>query len=364
MDEITALLGLTSVSGLGQKRIRKLIGAFGSAQKSLEASFRDIIEIEGFDISLATQIKHGVDERFAEEQVKLAEKHDTHIIPFWDERYPALLKNIYDPPLVLYARGRLVSLTDKTISIVGMRASSQYGKWCAGWFAENLASNGIAVISGGARGVDTSAHLGALKGKGLTVSVLGCGVDVIYPPENAHLNRKILESGGAIISEFPMKTEPLAGHFPRRNRIIAGLSRGTLVIEAGEKSGALITAYMALDQGRDVFALPGDIRSIKSRGTHKLIKQGAKLVENVNDILNEYTDWVCGTNHKKDEKAVLKRITSEEKKIFLALSSDPLHIDKIAETVEKNTSETLALLLSLELKGCVKQISGMLFVRE
>jgi len=362
MHDVHSLLHLASISGVGSQRIRNLVGHFGSSKAVLDASIQELCEVDGIDKKTARSIKSQITPQFAEEQISLTEKHGAKIVTFWDSDYPEILKTIHDPPILLYVKGELDGKEEKRIAVVGMRSPSQYGRWVAERFGEDLARQGISVVSGMARGIDTASHRGALRGNGKTLAVLGCGVDVIYPPENRDLYHQIADQG-AVISEFPMKTEPLGVHFPRRNRIISGLCRGTVVVEAGNKSGALITAYMALEQGREVFAVPGNIRSLKCRGTHRLIKQGAKLIESVEDIISEIPQWK-EMEKRRPKEAVSELLSSDEKKIWEVLSEEPIHIDRISSEAKMTTSEALALLLSLELKNCVKQLSGMMFVRK
>lgn len=363
MHDVTPLLCLVSVPGVGSHKIRNLVGYFGSPEAVLDAGVEKLCEVEGIDEKTAQNLKRRVDRRFVDNQLSLIQKYEAHVVSYWDSEYPEILKTIYDPPVLLYIKGSILKKNENSMAVVGMRSPSQYGRWAAERFGEDLAGYGIAVVSGMARGIDTYAHRGALKGGGRTIAVLGCGLDVVYPPENRKLYEQIVDSG-AVISEFPMTAEPAGVHFPRRNRIISGLSVGTVVVEAGEKSGALITAYMALDQGREVFAVPGSIRSLKSRGTHRLIKEGAKLVESVEDILSEIPQWKENGEKTGKKRDVLELLSDEEKRLWEVLSEEPLHIDRIAVEASVTTHEALALLLSMELKNCVKQLSGMMFVRQ
>ena len=317
--------------------------------------------MDGIDEKTARSIRHDVNREFADEQLRRVAKQDVRIVTYWDATYPEMLKKIYDPPILLYAKGAFLEEANN-IAVVGTRSPSEYGRGVAGRLSEGLARRGMTVVSGMARGIDTLAHRGALRGGGRTVAVLGCGLDVVYPPENKKLYEQVAASG-AIISEFAMGAEPAGVHFPRRNRIISGLSLGTVVVEAGERSGALITAYMALDQGREVFAVPGSIQSPKSRGTHRLIKEGAKLVEGIEDILAEMPQWRDG-GETEEKRNISATLSGQEKDVWEVLSDEPRHIDEIAAKANVTSSEALALLLSLELKNCVRQLSGMRFVRQ
>lgn len=363
MNDVYHLLCLVSVPGLGSQRIRMLVGHFGSSQAVLEAGVKELCRIDGIDEKTARCIRQEVNQDFAKDQLYRAEKLGVNILTYWNSQYPEMLKRIHDPPILLYVKGTFQGNNEKRIAIVGTRLPSQYGRWIAERFGEDLARRGITVVSGMARGVDSCAHQGALKGGGDTIAVLGCGVNVVYPPENQRLYKQIADVG-ALVSEFPMNTEPMGGHFPRRNRIISGLSLGTVVVEAGAKSGALITAYMALEQGREVFAVPGNVRSPKTRGVHRLIKEGAKLVEGIEDILEEIPQWIENGKITKNKEEVSVILSDQEKVIWETLSDGPIHIDQIASEANVTTSEALALLLSMELKNCIKQLSGMMFVRQ
>jgi len=362
MTDVYDLLCILSVPGIGPLRIRRLIGHFGSAKAVLDADVHDLCLVEGIDENKAERIKKKINRLFADDQLSRVEKHKVRLITLWDADYPEILKSIYDAPVLLYVKGTLDGKNGNRLAVVGTRSSTSYGQWAAEYLCEDLARRGVVIVSGMARGIDTLAHRGAIKGGGKTIAVLGSGVDVVYPPENDGLYERISETG-AVISEFPMNTEPASGHFPRRNRIISGLSVGTVVVEADHKSGALITAYIALEQGREVFAVPGSIRSRTSRGTHKLIKEGAKLVESVDDILAEMPQWKSDEESGQNMEDVSERLSEEERVLWDVLSEEPLHIDGIAAQANVTTSEALAMLLSMELKNCVKQFSGMMFVR-
>jgi DNA processing protein len=362
MSELRHLINLSMVQGAGSQRIRRLIQRFQSAEAVLRSSERDLCDVEGIDTGTARNIVKSADDSKADEQLRLCQKSGVHIVHYWDASYPELLKKIYDPPILLYVKGALPVKNEKTLAVVGMRKASHYGNSVAEKLSKEMAEHGITVVSGLARGIDSWAHRGALKGGGRTVAVFGCGLDTVYPPENGVLAGDIAQCG-ALISEFPMNTEPLAGHFPRRNRIISGLSSGTVVVEAGERSGALITAFMALDQGREVFAVPGSVQSYRSKGTHRLIREGAKLVENLDDVLAEFPLWINREAKEKKQENILQRLSAKEKILWETLSEDPIHIDQLAQNANLNTSEALAQLLSMELKDCVKQLSGMMFVR-
>jgi DNA processing protein len=343
-------------------RMRKLVGRFGSAEAVLRADVEDLCRVDGVDQKTAQNIRDGVDRAFAEEQIRRAGERGVHVLTYWENDYPGILKTIPDPPAVLFVRGELDGRDRIAVAIVGTRTPSTYGRTTAERFGEGMAGLGITVVSGLARGVDTAAHRGALRAAGRTVAVLGCGVDVVYPPENATLFEEIAQRG-ALISEFPMGTEPDPGFFPRRNRIISGLSKGTLVVEAGDRSGALITAYMALEQNREVFAVPGPITSSKSKGTNRLIREGAKLVDCVEDVLVEIPEAGLTSGRTPIVRSVPEELSDPERRLYGFLGDQPKHIDQLALEGNLTTSEALSLLLSMELKNRVRQIPGMQFVR-
>ncbi len=294
-------------------------------------------------------------------EIRLIEKHDVRIITIEDSEYPENLKNIYNAPTVLYVKGRILQKDYYNIAIVGSRRCSIYGQNIAETLARQLAERGFTITSGIARGIDTYAHRGALKVRGRTIGVLGCGINIAYPPENKKLIDEI-GSYGAVISEFPMNTQPNRYNFPRRNRIISGLSLGVVIVEAAQKSGALITASFASEQGREVFSVPGRVDTPTSRGTSGLIKDGAKLVENVEDILEE----IRSKPNVQGREVVLPRInmTDEEAIVFNSLSDEPKHIDEIKEACDLDFDKLPAVLLKLELKKIVKELPGKKYVKK
>lgn len=327
-------------------------------------SYSELLAIEGIGTQAARNI---VEKRFAldpEKELKKVEKYGGRIIPFCADEYPQYLREIHDPPIILYAKGQVIPNDLPFIAVVGSRNPTHYGRKVAMDLGNALALAGTAVVSGMAKGIDGAAQWGCLKGGGFTIGVIGTGLDVIYPASNRKLFEAVFEKG-AIVSEFPMGTSPEPRHFPIRNRIISGISKGVVVVEATKKSGSLITAGQALDQGRDVFAVPGSIYSSRSEGTHLLIKQGAKLVDSVDDILE---DTFQGLTDRKmsgwSSKAASSHIIGEvEEKIYDFLSEYPKHIDEIVRELELDPGEALSLLLDMELSGMIKQLPGKLFVR-
>jgi DNA processing protein len=285
------------------------------------------------------------------------------VVTFRDDDYPAVLRSIADAPVVLYVKGQLP--TQGAIAIVGSRRASFYGIEVSAKFAVRLAESDFTVVSGMARGIDAAAHRGALRAKGTTVAVLGSGLSNIYPPEHRKLFEEIAASG-AVISEFAMQTPPVPYNFPRRNRIISGLSLGVIVVEAAERSGALITADFALEQGREVFAVPGKIDQASSFGTHNLIKQGAKIVTCVEDVLEDLQPQVAslGTRGSKNRiaKMPMPGLSADEQKIYGYISDRPVHIDELTEQCGSSVP-VMSVLLQLEIKHLVRQLPGKLFVR-
>jgi len=288
----------------------------------------------------------------------MSERDTIQILRLTDGGYPPLLKEIATPPSELYLKGSLP--TSQCLAIVGTRQASPYGLRLAEKLAKEAAHAGLAIVSGLARGIDTAAHRGALAGNGVTVAVLGSGLLDPYPPENRRLSEEMVEKGGCLVSEFPLTAPPLPENFPRRNRIISGLSLGVLVVEADEQSGALITANFALEQGREVFACPGPMDSVLSRGCHRLIQQGAKLVIDLQDIVDELKIPLSRPLLKEEKKPVLD---PQEAKIFQHLSDEPLSVDLLAERSHLPVQETLSTLLQLELKQLVRAYPGKRFVR-
>jgi len=290
----------------------------------------------------------------AKKEIERAKKEKTKIYFIKDKEFPEKLKTISYVPLFLYVKGEL--LRDKNlIAIIGSRKPTSYGKEVAYKFSKKLAENDIGIVSGLARGIDSISHKGALDGNGYTIGVLGCGINIIYPAENRELFERIIKNGGAIISEFPFDTKPRKENFPMRNRIISGFCEGIVVIEAGKKSGTLITAKWALNQGREVFAIPGSIFSSQSEGTHYLIKEGANVITSPEEIL-AYFRW--GEEKILSREKIEVELSEEEKEILSFLSSYPQHIEEIFAKVNKSPFEVLSILTELELKGLVENLPG------
>jgi DNA processing protein len=298
-----------------------------------------------------------------EKVLKDLESLGARMVIFSDPAYPDPLREIHDPPMVLYMKGTAIPGKATFVAIVGSMTSTPYGVKTAESLAQGLARRGLGIVSGLARGIDSAAHWGCIEGRGFSVGVLGTGIDVVYPPSNKKLF-DIMGEKGAVITEFPPETPPEPKNFPIRNRLISGLSRGVIVVEATMKSGSLITASMALEQGREVFAVPGSVHSFKSKGCHFLIKQGAKLVENADDVLDD-----LGLNYtyaaKKDSYAEppLPPMEDNEKKVYDLIGDYPVHIDDIVREGNMEPGTASAVLMRMELKGIIRQLPGKLFVR-
>ena len=349
------------VLGVGKTLFHRLVNALGTPQNVFHASKRDLTQVEGIGNKTAEQILRFDLERNLEREYRLMERVGVKVMTLLDERYPALLKAIYDPPPVIYYKGRPLDEAAFPLAVVGTRTPSTYGKIAAERLCGELAQRGCCLISGMARGIDTLVHKAALKENAFTLAVMGCGLEHTYPPENRSLREKIVDAG-AIISEFPMSTKPDRNNFPARNRVISGLSYGTLVIEAGEKSGALITAHFALEQGREVFALPGNIFSPKSQGAHNLIKKGAKLVDGVDAIVEEFPAEVQRDLAAKKDAEEKIDLTEEEKHLISLLRNEQKHVDELIETSNLPAADVLATLVQLELKDRVAQTDGIWYV--
>lgn len=357
---------LNMVPDVGSTRLRRLLDMFESLERVCAADVSALQRVEGISPALAQRIAGGCrNERLLNEEVTLATRAGVDIVTLEDAEYPQWLRTIPDPPLALYVRGTLLQADEVAIAVVGSRRASIYGLQCAERLGYDLALRGVTVVSGLARGIDTAAHEGALKAEGRTLAVLGSGLARMYPAEHEPLAEKIA-AGGAVLSEYPMRTPPLPHNFPRRNRIISGLSRGVVVVEASQRSGALITVDCALEQGREVFAIPGPITSTTSQGTHHLLKQGARMVTSVEDILDELgltpqpvaRAAAVATRHERVEPA------DREACIVACLSErEPSYVDHIAAASGLAMAEVSALLMQLELKRAVRQLPGKRFVR-
>jgi DNA processing protein len=363
-EDIFYWLALSLVPGVGSILIKRLLERFKTPEAVFRAPMKELLKIEGLGERVAGEIQIGPLEKVVRRELSLLKEAGGKIITIKDDDYPKRLKDIYDPPALLYVRGELRSEDELAIAVVGSRKTSPYGRWFTEKIGQDLARHGITVVSGMARGIDSIAHKGALQGGGRTIAVLGCGVDVIYPSENRNLFYQIIEQG-AVLSEFPMGSRPEGGHFPRRNRIISGLSIGVVIVQASAKSGSLITAGYALEQGREVFAVPGNVGAEGSRGTNQLIKEGAKLVESTQDILEEiYPQWKREKETPPPTETRAPDLSVEEKTLYCLLGETPLHIDAIIRETQLDPGKVSSFLLNLELKGLICQWPGKCFSKK
>ena len=354
---------LSTISGIGARRFLKLLEMFDSPQMIYKASDKELIQLSRvLGEKCAQQILSSRNELALKRAESILLIPGINIITLQCSEYPTLLKTIYDPPPVLYIKGQPLRIDGPTIAVVGSRRSSEYGRVAAERISAQLAQLGVTVVSGLARGIDTMAHKGVLStDSGYTIAVLGCGVDHVYPPENIGLYKAISERG-TIISEYPPGTLPAAGNFPARNRIISGLSHGTLVIEAGLKSGALITVDCALEQGREVYALPGNISSQFSTGTNKLLKEGAKLITSVEDILEDLNITNCFGAAKPTNRAIV--LDFFETEVYNALEDGEKGVEELIQKTGIDIGRLNAVLTIMEIKGIIKQIPGKIFMKQ
>ena len=399
-NETISLIHLNMIQGVGLKTVQFLRGVFGSAESALQATPDELGKIDQLSPAMRDLLSRKPIQYPIERELELIHEYGCQVMTLYDAAYPQCLKAIDTPPLVLYIRGELTPEDSLSISIVGSRDAKDYGRKVSYQLSYQLAQHGLAVVSGLAKGIDTSAHRGALEAGGRTIAVMGSGLSFIYPAANSDLAEKITESG-ALISEFPMDVKPKPRNFPRRNRIISGLTLGTVVVEASNRSGALITARLAGEQGREVFAVPGEIFSELSTGTHQLINNGAKLINTVDDLLNELPPYALNRIQsdvptssipsvetessqappieKSDPKPLATQpssevqqpiqsvpppgLTPDERTIFDAIEVPSSHIDTIVRTTQLPISLVSSTLLMLELKGIIQQLPGKQFTK-
>jgi len=362
VHELYYWIALRLIAGIGNVTCKNLLARFGSPEKVFHAGADALGQVEGMGPPAVEAIKRFKHSDAIDCEIEHIETAGVQVLTFANPCYPANLRNIYDPPLLLYVKGSLAPQDQNAVAIVGSRSSSDYGRRVAQDISRELAAAGITVVSGLARGIDSAAHAAVLSVQGRTLAVLGCGVNIVYPPENKKLYDRIAENG-AVVSEYSLGTKPNAYNFPARNRIISGLSLGVLVVEAGMKSGSLITARMALEQGRDVFAVPGSIYSFKTKGTHSLLRTGAKLVEGAADILEEL--HIGGPQQTPVEPRAARIATLEPalQNLYGFLQDAPVHIDDLIVRSQLHSGQLLSLLLELELSGFVQQLPGKRFVK-
>jgi len=363
-------LALTSINGLGGNGLQALIDVFGEPRKIFSATFEALCSVQGIGKTIARRICDYRDWSRQERELQFLAKANIAILTRQDSLYPVSLSHIYNAPALLFAKGTLQE-NEKCIAVVGSRTASTYGMFVAERLCRELALHGITVVSGMARGIDSAAHRGAISGKGRTIAVLGNGLDIVYPPENLSLSKNIADHG-ALITEYPAGTPPRRNNFPARNRIISGISLGVVIVEATERSGSLITAKFALEQGREVFAIPGAIDSPGSKGTHKLLKDGAKLVETVDDILDEihYHLDVVNTalpasgcpgkseNVGPEQRKHVMELNPDEEAILSHLKNSPIDVDELIFLTGITCQAIQPILMMLEMKGCIQKMPG------
>ncbi|MBF0539156.1 MAG: DNA-protecting protein DprA [Nitrospirae bacterium] len=355
-------LALSMVPDVGNTVARNLLARFGTPEAVLGTSVKTLMEVDGVGKNRAENIAafSSRDSRWGdiERIIGNIAKTGATVIKLGDEDYPTHLRELYDAPIILYVKGQLLPEDRYAVAVVGSRLSTPYGISATERLSEELASKGFTIVSGLARGIDTAAHKAALRANGRTIAVLGCGIDRVYPPENRWIMQRISDKA-AVISEFIPGTKPNKENFPVRNRLISGLSLGVLVVEAGQTSGALITANIALEQGRDVFAVPGNIFSTSTIGTHRLIQKGAKLVHCADDIIDELAPVLKGYIKQSAKREI--QLNEQEKTLCQCLSCEPTHIDDIIRNAGIAANSVLTILLGLEIKGLVKQLEGKRF---
>jgi len=357
-EELKYWAAFHRIPGIGRVRYQALLGRFGSLAEAWLAGPSDLRSagLEDRIVRSITTERANID---PDDELERLDKHTIRALTWNDDAYPALLKEIDDAPPVIYVRGHLSAVDEWALSVVGTRRPTPYGRQVAEEITYQLASNRICVVSGLARGVDAIAHRAAIHAGGRTVAVLACGLDLVYPPEHAKLAREIMDHG-ALISDYPLGTQPRGDYFPRRNRIMSGLSLGVLVVEGDVKSGAMITARLALDQNREVFAVPGSIFSPQSRGTNDLIQQGAKLVQKVEDVLEELN--LTMVPHQIEMQELIPA-TDTEAGLLRHITKEPVHIDEVCRLSSLPISTVSSVLAMMELKGLIKQMGPMSYVR-
>lgn len=353
------LIALVSFPKFGTKSIKKLKNYFQNYEKAYTANISEIIKA-GIREKTAIEFINFREKTSIDKIINELNRNEIKTVAYFEKLYPQILKEIIDPPPLLFCRGQIIA-DEYCLGIVGSRKHTSYGQICTDTIVNELTNNQLTIVSGLAHGIDTIAHKRTLENKGRTIAVLGTGIDdeSIYPHSNKNLAHQIINNNGLIMSEFPIKTSPLRHHFPLRNRIISGLSLGILVVEAAQKSGALITAYSALEQNREVFAIPGNIYSPASIGPNNLIKAGAKMVLRGEDILEELN--LKNINNFVKNKNIIPE-SKEEKNILQHLSHEPIHIDEISRKSKINSAVLSSILIMMEMKGMVKNVGGMEYV--
>ncbi|MBI4842857.1 MAG: DNA-protecting protein DprA [Nitrospirae bacterium] len=360
MPDLKDWLALSMLPDIGTVLGRRLISIFGSPEEVFRAPYRELVKIEGIGENRAKGIKDFNPER-VEKEISLAARQNIKLLSIDDASYPASVKESPGAPFVLYVMGEIREDDKYAVGVVGSRRATNYGRVVAENMSFRLAKCGLTIVSGMAAGIDSASHAGALKASGRTIAVLGSGLDVPYPASNRKLMEKIAVSG-AVVSEFPFGTQPLRENFPRRNRIISAMSLGILVVEAAVDSGSLITVRYALEQGREVFAVPGNITSANSRGTNELIKNGARVVLEADDVINELRPQIKGIlNEERASEREMPELSGDEKALFGFLTNEPKQVDLIIRESGVAPHKALSALLNLELKGVARQMEGKMF---
>jgi DNA processing protein len=366
MDSREALVALNLIEKVGPIRVRQLIEHFGDPPAILRASKQQLLQVRGIGEDVADAIAGWEKSIDLKGELQRIADFGCHALTQEDADYPELLRQIYDPPIVLYVKGALTAKDKNGVAMVGSRMTTHYGMEVARKLAYQLAYVGVTVVSGGARGIDSASHQGALAARGRTVAVLGTGINIVFPPENRELFERVA-ANGAVISQYPFNRAADKQSFAIRNRIVAGMTLGTVVVEANLTSGALITANFATEYGRQVFAVPGRIDSPRSKGCHELIKKGAKLCEGAEDILSEFEYLFPSSNRAPgpNETGVLPamELGQNEQKVYDTLDNEERSIDEVIRRSSLPTSAVSVALLSLEMKRLVRQLPGKLFVR-
>ena len=364
--EQRALVALSMVPGVGPGRVRSLLARFGSGAAVMNASSSALSQVPGIGPKTAAAIVGFDAESEVDQQLEAARRADAALLTLRDERFPTLLRQIFDPPALLWMCGAIKASDDRALALVGTRRCTDYGRRVARELAVELAGHGFTIVSGLAYGIDAAAHRGALEAGGRTLAVLGSGVDRIYPRKHTKLARQIAAQG-AVLSEYPLGAAPDAANFPRRNRIVSGLSLGTIVVESRESGGALITARLAVEQNREVFAVPGTFYNRSSIGCNQLIQRGhAKLILSAADVLDELNLAGLSAPHASSdqlEEPPQADLEEDERELLGALDSEPVHIDVLCEKTGMDASTALVHLLGLEFKGLVRQLAGKQFFR-
>ncbi len=363
MDTDFYMLWLSNIYGVGRKKIFQLLEYFKTPENIWSADIVELSKVEGIKYEIVMKIIKSKNEDNIYKIIENMDKDNINFISYFDDKYPKSLKNIYDPPLGLYIKGTMPDESLERISIIGTRRCTEYGKSVGFNIAKDLGERNFVIVSGMARGIDTVAHKGAIAGKGKTIAVLGNGIDICYPSENRSLMEKIINNG-CVISEYPPKTAPLSYNFPARNRIISGLSRAVVVVEAGLNSGTFSTVESALENGRDVFAVPGNITSKYSAGTNELIKQGCPPITSFDDILFE-----LGISYEEEEKEKYinensENMSDDEKAVYEFLSLEPVSVDEIVNKLKKDITEIQYILFTLEISGYIQKLPSMKYIRK